>query len=1202
MARLILPVVGAVVGGVLGGAPGASMGWKAGAALGYAAGSMITSIAMPIDLGSVTTQSEGPRLGDLKAQASTYGKPIPSVYGSMRLAGNCIWATDKIETRHEESTTTDTGGGKGGGGGGSVTQTSVWYTYSQSFAIAICEGPISGIRSIWANGKLVYNIGSGASSETRAASEAFADPGLRIYLGSEDQTPDSLIEANFGVGNTPAYRGTCYVVFNDLQLADYSNSIPNIEFEVIRVTCAQCPPHENYLRGMLYDRKRQSIWGMRCWPDPVLLEEIDIVTNVRKTEISLGDADPIFGNFGWYLWHSLSEDTIYWLISGQNRAVYYRDFMTLSPVTMINLQTHAITVFPVAEWPAKYLLLDETSKTLWSSRDIISMDLDQHDLAGTLLTSITIPLGIPVDEYPTALDFPTVGQEMFEYDQYGVIYKAIDTGLLYYYYQNNWVDDTWHGYVSVNYWADFSSVGDFPAVGAYYVAYVDTTTWKHYRWVSDEYVLIGDVIDCIATYGQSYYSDPWPVPGDPTTLYYKSNENYTPYYRWPITPHYNEFYQSIAQINGIESIPNPSCDIAPDIRLLWVTLQTSICSIDCDTLEVSHYPYPSSYPLYGAFDSPDGELSENGYAFEDITYRWWGGCDEDTANIALLAPGTYNYEGSQSDSLSCVVYDICRRAGLYAVDVTALQSDPVNGYVTQYSTARSQIEPLMLTYLFEAVESDGVVKFVKRGEQGWVERIPESDLAAIEYGSAMPDTLTMDRMQEMELPCEYSVNFVDAALEYETNSKRAARMTTQSQNKESIGLAVVLSASSAATLAEILLYNAWCSRTVFSFSSSWKYAHLEPTDVIQVEKAGRWYTVRLLDEDYARGIWQRSAIMEDEALGERYIQYTIDNHDSGEVVLNPLTTLYLLDIPLLRDQDDGMGVYAAACAVPGSNNDNWRGAQVYKSNDNEASFFSYGSPLAAAAIAGICTVTNPVFGSSNQFDESAVITVTLSNGTLSSVTEEAVLNGANFALVGDEVIQFKNAVLGGSVGEYTLTGLLRGRAGSEWAMATHDAGERFLLLTPGSISLLPAPTAEYGLARQYRGVSYGRFLDEAATVDFTHNAISKHPLSPVLVGGGRDAAGNITINWTRRSRIDSSWRNNVDVPLGEASEAYEVEIYSNSSFTTVKRTISGLTTANASYTAAQQTTDFGSNQSTVYAIVYQLSAVVGRGFGARRAV
>jgi hypothetical protein len=68
----------------------------------------------------------------------------------------------------------------------------------------------------------------------------------------------------------------------------------------------------------------------------------------------------------------------------------------------------------------------------------------------------------------------------------------------------------------------------------------------------------------------------------------------------------------------------------------------------------------------------------------------------------------------------------------------------------------------------------------------------------------------------------------------------------------------------------------------------------------------------------------------------------------------------------------------------------------------------------------------------------------------------------------------------------------------------------------------------------------------------------------------------------------------VAVPVGETSESYELEVW-NSTYATLKRTFSGLTSPSATYTAVQQVSDFGLNQETLYLKWYQLSSVVGRG-------
>ena len=213
MAREALTLVGGAAGYFLGGPIGAAIGFTVGAAL----GNMVDP---------QTNANSGPRLGDLKVQVSTWGVSIPIMWGSMRMAGNVIWAQDLIETANTSSS-----GGLFGKGGPSSESTT--YSYSANMAVALCEGPITGIRKIWANGELIYNISADADNDTISASNVIAAV-MKVYPGSETQLADPTIEADKGVGNVPAYRGLAYVVFTGLQLADYGNRIPNLEFEVIK--------------------------------------------------------------------------------------------------------------------------------------------------------------------------------------------------------------------------------------------------------------------------------------------------------------------------------------------------------------------------------------------------------------------------------------------------------------------------------------------------------------------------------------------------------------------------------------------------------------------------------------------------------------------------------------------------------------------------------------------------------------------------------------------------------------------------------------------------------------------------------------------------------------------------------------------------------------------------------------------------------
>lgn len=189
MATLVLTTVGRVIGGPIGGALGA----LAGQAID---GRLFRGAAR-----------EGPRLSDLSVQTSSYGTPIPKLFGTIRVAGTVIWSTDLIETR----STSRAGKGQPG------TNT---YSYSASFAVALSARPIRGVRRIWAEGKLLR----GAAGDWKSVT------GFRLHTGAEDQAVDPLIAS--ALGAVPAYRGIAYAVFEGMQLADYGNRIPSLTFEV----------------------------------------------------------------------------------------------------------------------------------------------------------------------------------------------------------------------------------------------------------------------------------------------------------------------------------------------------------------------------------------------------------------------------------------------------------------------------------------------------------------------------------------------------------------------------------------------------------------------------------------------------------------------------------------------------------------------------------------------------------------------------------------------------------------------------------------------------------------------------------------------------------------------------------------------------------------------------------------------------------
>jgi len=191
MASLLLSVVGSVIGGPIGGAIGAALGQ-----------------VIDREILFKPKGRQGPRLIELAVQTSSYGTPMPKVFGTMRVAGSVIWSTDLIESR---STTR----AKGQPGTNN-------YSYSVSFAVLLSARPVQGVGRIWADGKLLRGTGGDFKTAT----------GFRLHNGGEDQAVDPLIASAEGA-LAPAHRGCAYAVFENFQLADYGNRIPSLTFEVI---------------------------------------------------------------------------------------------------------------------------------------------------------------------------------------------------------------------------------------------------------------------------------------------------------------------------------------------------------------------------------------------------------------------------------------------------------------------------------------------------------------------------------------------------------------------------------------------------------------------------------------------------------------------------------------------------------------------------------------------------------------------------------------------------------------------------------------------------------------------------------------------------------------------------------------------------------------------------------------------------------
>jgi len=211
MASIVLGGIGSAIGGPVGGIVGGMLG------------SLIDSHLFH------PKKQVGPTLSDLSVTSATFGQPIPLCYGTTRIAGNVIWSTSLVSH-------TNTIGGKGGGG-----QKQETFTYTCSFAVGICAGPITKIWRIWCDGQIIIDwrpasVYTSLASEDPQTEYNTAAPWtdyITVHLGTEDQMPDATMEAIQGVGNVPAYRGLAYIVASNFPVTTFGNRVPNFTFEVV---------------------------------------------------------------------------------------------------------------------------------------------------------------------------------------------------------------------------------------------------------------------------------------------------------------------------------------------------------------------------------------------------------------------------------------------------------------------------------------------------------------------------------------------------------------------------------------------------------------------------------------------------------------------------------------------------------------------------------------------------------------------------------------------------------------------------------------------------------------------------------------------------------------------------------------------------------------------------------------------------------
>lgn len=1231
--QLALGLVGAVIGSAFG-VPG----------IGFAIGSALGGFLFAPEGPTV----EGPRLGDTDVTASSLGKVIPFHYGVTRSGGNVVWSGGLKEIKKEESS-----GGKGGGGG----STSISYEYLASFACVFGRGPAEDILRMWADGKIIYdatgtggstsnsapkfnfrfikggpntaidpliaesvnrrlaglpdiNEGNGPQSDYRTISDLISE----VSAGSD---PRSAIYANYltvlkndaeAAGGTPpnymftpAYKEFCYIVFDDMPLADFGNRIPNITAEIV--------------------------WGSDA---EVLVT--DTIVETAIPQISADTTPPTSG---------MGVDKFSQALLVKSGTRLRRFSASGVAETFEREATQSYTVY---ETPANLV-----SKNIDSTVDeILAADTNGDFFARLTRTGTETSAPIMGKVTNSALEiigannggtYATLSAPTMTADAASITFAAsagrtgsrtmmlgcTAAGQLYVYDVTSTVVDVVWGDVTQSQ-PTYSGIGDGPMIPG---GGPDGDTDSF--WLSDTGI----------NWNLHKINVKFGASGTPTVSVTTLDSGLvgTEDPRSIIFDDATGMLMLMFDVGGAGRIKQYDPDAAGNVSDPYLqytaelTLsppnQTSGASRSSPTSSFVGYANGNDLALINMSDGTEevyaGALS--GSASADVQvyvgissslYTWIDG-DPYRVQFSRLNRSLY------ATDLATVITDICQRSGMEddEFDVTDIVGKfEVRGFtLARSSSGRKALENLLLPYFVDGIETDWAVTFQERSTTA-IRTIQEDELGAVKSPTGDVPILE-SRQPEYDLPSEIAMIYTDQDRDYQQGSahfRRTARPapTMYSNKTENIEMPIVMLESEARDVAQRLMFLTWMSRDSAKMRLPWTHADLDPTDVIELQlKDGRTLTDRI-------GKATMGANFEIEAVTVRsgdpvYAKADLAAIGSSNVPTNSIQVpafakMFVFDIPLIYDYHDTARASNRYYMAVGSDTALFSSADIYVSLDG-SSYAAFNSATVDATWGQVVGGALPAPRTLWTLDNENTIRVSLSvdNGDVNSITYDQLLGGSNLALIWNqatglaEMIQFQTVVDNGD-GTVTLSELIRGRRGTDWMVDQHTTGEFFILLSDSSTVTEVQSLSLLGTTQFHKAVSRGNLVGAVPSVTTSFEGNDLKPYAPSHVAR-TDNGSDLTVTWNRRTRVGGEWNmvgTGVEpVPLSEDNEAYEFYILPN----TVGATTTFDPTNAATYLerrnlTAETTTITAADLGTFgYALlddfncaVYQVSAQVGRGF------
>ncbi|MDB5649356.1 MAG: hypothetical protein JWL62_876, partial [Hyphomicrobiales bacterium] len=513
-------------------------------------------------------------------------------------------------------------------------------------------------------------------------------------------------------------------------------------------------------------------------------------------------------------------------------------------------------------------------------------------------------------------------------------------------------------------------------------------------------------------------------------------------------------------------------------------------------------------------------------------------------------------------------------------DLSPLESMAEGYVIDRVVSPRGALEPLAAFFGFDAVISSGTVRFLDR-RAGTLTHVTTEDIVPGKDGTL----IQLTRADDTDLPHELSVAFSESEWDYRPATTLSRRLEGVTRRSSQTDIPLVTTRAQAQRAADVWLQDLWVARETAQVTLRPGFAALEVGDLLGLPLGGGERLFRILRAtDASRRTFECRAV--DLAVHDHAAPKLARRAVAAPRLPGP-ARVEVLDLAVARP-DPPVLQYLATFADP------WPGAMALWRSTGSSSF-EFVQQIGRSAIVGQ-TLDDLGPGPIGVFDRANVFRVSMSGGALSSAVDLDVLAGRNLLAVKGadgacEIVGFANAELIGTQ-TWRLSHLLRGIGGQEQLASRHLPAGASVIVLDDAVIRLTTSTDALGKSTRYRIGPMARDHADAAYVEVetTAGPLSLQPYAPVRPGAVRTASG-VQISFLRRSRRDADGWETIDIPLGESSESYLVEILAAGA---VIRTLAA-STQSVLYPTALEQADFGSAQKMLTLRIVQMSSVVGRG-------